>query len=252
MLMLVDPDNLEDSPKNLVLFVGHLFDCFASMRLTIPQMPYLHWETDRRRAKFEEIMHKITEKHKTKQAEAEKKVIDAKTGSPHLRRDQSNQQIHQLAAGFRIANVVAEVVAPSTKPHFNLIHSATEAVDAAFRQEVDKHPGSKLARRVQSGKSVLYESLKKRGILAPKTALGQVFHRAAVLSEAMDYYQEEELLKEYLHNDPPFHPRRTLDQSYYWTLRSTKKRDQDQVRILIPPLVLHREYLIAWQALKED
>jgi hypothetical protein len=73
-----------------------------------------------------------------------------------------------------------------------------------------------------------------------------------VLSEAMDYYQEEELLKEYLHNDPPFHPRRTLDQSYYWTLRSTKKRDQDQVRILIPPLMLHREYLIAWQTLKKD
>jgi hypothetical protein len=45
----------------------------------------------------------------------------------------------------------------------------------------------------------------------------------------MDIYQEEQLLNEFLHHDPPFHPRRTLDQSYYWTLKTTKKRDRDQV-----------------------
>jgi len=37
------------------------------------------------------------------------------------------------------------------------------------------------------------------------------------------------LLKEFLHSNPPFHPRRTLDQSYYWTHRSTKKINRDQV-----------------------
>jgi hypothetical protein len=37
------------------------------------------------------------------------------------------------------------------------------------------------------------------------------------------------MLEKYLHNDPPLHPRRTLDQSYYWTLKTTKSRDRDQV-----------------------
>lgn len=46
-MISTDPENLEDTPKNLVLF-----------------MPYLHWETDRRRSHFEEIMRNLTEKHR--------------------------------------------------------------------------------------------------------------------------------------------------------------------------------------------
>lgn len=59
--------------------------------------------------------------------------------------------------------------------------------------------------------------------------VGQVFIDAARLYEAMTTYRDKMLIQEYLHKDPPLHPRRTLDQAYYWTLKSTEARDRDQV-----------------------
>jgi hypothetical protein len=40
---------------------------------------------------------------------------------------------------------------------------------------------------------------------------------------------DEKLLRKYLLSERPMHIRRTLDQSYYWTLKDTQMRDQDQV-----------------------
>lgn len=62
-----------------------------------------------------------------------------------------------------------------------------------------------------------------------RKALGQVLRTAAALLEAMDLHTEEQLMIKYLHADPPLHPRRTLDQSYYGALKSTGTRDRDQV-----------------------
>lgn len=59
--------------------------------------------------------------------------------------------------------------------------------------------------------------------------LGQVLIDAARLYEAMSCFRDKCLIKKYLHHDPPLHPRRTLDQAYYCTLKSTKWRDRDQV-----------------------
>lgn len=59
--------------------------------------------------------------------------------------------------------------------------------------------------------------------------LGQYLLDAAKLYEAMAAFRDQHILKKYLFNYPPLHPRRTLDQSYYWTLRSTDRRDCDQV-----------------------
>lgn len=59
--------------------------------------------------------------------------------------------------------------------------------------------------------------------------LGEVLKQAARLLEAMEFYAEEQLVKEYLHHESPFHPRRTLDQSYYGALKDTGSRDRDQV-----------------------
>jgi hypothetical protein len=66
--------------------------------------------------------------------------------------------------------------------------------------------------------------------------LGEVFMRAAALMETIDFRIEEKLILEYLHKKPPLHPRRTLDQSYYGTLKDTATRDRDQVvyRATIP------------------
>ena len=61
------------------------------------------------------------------------------------------------------------------------------------------------------------------------TKLGQYLLDAAKLYETMSAFRDQHILKEYLFNYPPLHPRRTLDQSYYWTLESTDRRDRDQV-----------------------
>jgi hypothetical protein len=42
-------------------------------------------------------------------------------------------------------------------------------------------------------------------------------------------HADEKLLRKYLLSERPVHIRRTLDQSYYWTLKDTQMRDQDQV-----------------------
>jgi len=44
-----------------------------------------------------------------------------------------------------------------------------------------------------------------------------------------EFHQDSNMLQKYLHNDPPIHIRRTLDQYYFMTLESTKTRDSDQV-----------------------
>jgi hypothetical protein len=41
--------------------------------------------------------------------------------------------------------------------------------------------------------------------------------------------EDEKLLCAYLYNNPPVHPRRTLDQFYYHMLEDTERRDKDQV-----------------------
>ncbi|KAH7369612.1 hypothetical protein BKA65DRAFT_385928 [Rhexocercosporidium sp. MPI-PUGE-AT-0058] len=152
----VDSENLENTPKNLVLF-----------------MPYLHWETDRKRTKFDEIMRNIGESHAKEEF------------------DRLHNPLKANANG-----------------------TAAPANDTAAPANRTSAPTNHLT---------------SKGILAPASKVGKILYRAALLSEAIDNYQEQELLKTYLYHNPPFHPRRTLDQSYYWTLKTTKKRDRDQV-----------------------
>ncbi|KAL3426968.1 hypothetical protein PVAG01_00477 [Phlyctema vagabunda] len=43
-----------------------------------------------------------------------------------------------------------------------------------------------------------------------------------------EWSKNEKLLVAYLYNDPPLHPRKTLDQFYYHMLENTQSRDEDQ------------------------
>ncbi|KAI1498006.1 hypothetical protein F5X99DRAFT_342470 [Biscogniauxia marginata] len=67
------------------------------------------------------------------------------------------------------------------------------------------------------------------GRVQVKNALGRYLLDAARLYEGMANYRDKLLLRKYLNQDPPMHPRRTLDQAFYWTLNSTRQRDRDQV-----------------------
>jgi hypothetical protein len=62
-----------------------------------------------------------------------------------------------------------------------------------------------------------------------RSRLGRYLMALAQVADAMDYEADERLLRENLHQNPPLHIRRTLDQSYFLTLDDTAVRDKDQV-----------------------
>jgi hypothetical protein len=189
-------------------------------------MPYLHWETDRSRYRFEESMRNITDYYNT-----QRKEVQGGRNLPYLSSkevDEQNRRAREPASkSAKVAKSEAQAsdsfveFLDAEKP-LHRLRTPTEMVQARFNHEVKDHPMSKVS------KAGVVQEL-TRAMWAPTTELGRVLYRAAKLSEAMECYQEEQLLKEFLHSNPPYHPRRTLDQSYYWTLQSTKKRDRDQV-----------------------
>ncbi|KAJ3957138.1 hypothetical protein N0V92_006298 [Colletotrichum tropicale] len=83
----------------------------------------------------------------------------------------------------------------------------------------------------------------RHGRILAETKLGQFLLDAARLYETMAMYRDQELLEGYLHHDPPLHPRRTLDQSFYWALKTGEALDQDQVLYrgtIVDNINLHR------------
>jgi hypothetical protein len=201
------------------------------------QMPYLHWETDRRRSKFDEIIRNITEEHKEKedkrQTRARSKVAAATAVTDVHQNGKSKlvvppstvakkPSLWPFGKGERGEKDDDPLERPQTNEsapkNFKLLHTFTDVVEAKVKATKE----SRLAKiKVE----------KERGLrtIMPHSILGRVFFRAAILSEAMEYHYDQELLRDNLHKTPPLHPRRTLDQSYYWTLKTTKKRDRDQV-----------------------
>lgn len=67
------------------------------------------------------------------------------------------------------------------------------------------------------------------GHLQPENSLAKILVRAARLYEQMITFPDQKLMEQYLFKYPPLHPRRTLDQAYFWRLRDTRFRDRDQV-----------------------
>ncbi|KAK2028547.1 hypothetical protein LX32DRAFT_719942 [Colletotrichum zoysiae] len=98
-----------------------------------------------------------------------------------------------------------------------------EAQNEAKRERI-----SERTYRDATGRNQLRAKTKFTRVLT-QNKLGQFLLDAAKLYEAISIYRDQQLVEKYLHHDPPLHPRRTLDQSYYWTLKSTKARDRDQV-----------------------
>ena len=139
-------------------------------------MPYLHWETDRARAKYANT---IKEAGKT---------------------DWST-----------IVEIVDKVA----------VNEQAGPPGQNFAHESLGHTGSKQSLSSNSkGPSV--RELRR-------AALRRILFLGASLAEAMGCHVDEKLVYEYLHKDPPLHPRRTLDQSYYGRLKNTESRDRDQV-----------------------
>ncbi|KAH6693606.1 hypothetical protein F5X68DRAFT_247974 [Plectosphaerella plurivora] len=148
-------------------------------------MPYLHWETSRKRSMMADIIFNTAERERDEEEElrkrerkdrVEKREKLPKCGLPKIAHEPEQRDVGAVAA---------ELTFQLTS---NLIPRPTFA-----------HP------------------------------LARVLMNAAKLYESMALFRDEKMVQQYLFSDSPCHPRRTLDQSYYWTLRSTETRDRDQV-----------------------
>ncbi|KAL2128341.1 hypothetical protein VTI74DRAFT_9302 [Chaetomium olivicolor] len=191
-----DPDEIEDNPKNIVLF-----------------MPYLHWETDRMRETMAKAMSLESEKECRK-------------------REQDSATLKAMRQGERRG------LRPDTEPIRHPQEQPNEELQKFIRQNTrlkaqKKCPDdvsdlmTQFVRGERNGNPDI--KIDSNGRLVVQSRLGQYLIDAARLYEAMSTFRDQKMIEGFLYNDPPLHPRRTLDQSYYWTLKSTKARDRDQV-----------------------
>lgn len=168
-------------------------------------MPYLHWETDRQREKLSRALDLESERHQEKKEQKE---------SINKRKRQSER---------------GELVIPKLSMQGKKVDWKT---DTRRSRSPIRRASSALWRKLQIHRNKSDKSPFKKnddGRIVAGTEVGQVLLDAAMLYEAMSNYRDRMFIQKYLHKDPPLHPRRTLDQAYYWTLKTTKLRDRDQV-----------------------
>jgi hypothetical protein len=175
-------------------------------------MPYLHWETDRMRSSIAKTIDIESEKQRRKTEEMSMK-----------RRAERRDQRKALPRGAtRVTHSDEDDPAEQLRQHGR--HGAKLRPTKGPHDVADIVPHFVTVER--NGKDI---KIGENGRLKVKTRLGQYFIDAARLFEAMATYRDQQMVEKYLYNEPPLHPRRTLDQAYYWTLKTTVARDRDQV-----------------------
>ncbi|KAI1080947.1 hypothetical protein F5B20DRAFT_84801 [Whalleya microplaca] len=206
------PYEIDDNPNNMVLF-----------------MPYLHWDTSRKREQFAMEIDNIMSAAKDDIVKREKSEKEkrrtyrepiSRKGSIAQETVQSKMQsiakrIQRLGHTKQEETKVqddSEETRPAAKPSKSIKRVTTMGT---------------LLKRLRLVKSQL--PMDENGRVKVHSPLGQYLIDAARLYEGINNYRDKKLLRKYLPKDPPLHPRRTLDQAYYWTLNSTRKRDRDQV-----------------------
>ncbi|KAI3321501.1 hypothetical protein HD806DRAFT_545732 [Xylariaceae sp. AK1471] len=189
-------------------------------------MPYLHWETSKKRGYFaSEMDHIMAAASKKKKDEEEAKKIERtrkeaakrierikQRKRPDLENKESEPQQNpsrwdKACIGFRMR---PQTLRTTESPRTNAPDQNYEisGEDAIYRLAVAKM---------------------KRSSFQIKKPLAKYLMAVSKLHEAMANFRDKMLLRKYLPENPPLHPRRTLDQAFYWALKSTKKRDRDQV-----------------------
>ncbi len=176
-------------------------------------MPYLHWETDRKREALARIIDHASERHREENNRKNKQETDDR---------KERRQGLEIKKHGRVGYV-------SDDESFQ--HLLPAMGKTWIRQHV---PGRTLTEIVantgiggrRKGDDVYFDKFQR--LIVPNK-LGQFLLDAARLYEEMSTYRDKEMVEKYLYTDAPLHPRRTLDQSYYWTLKTTKSRDRDQV-----------------------
>lgn len=169
-------------------------------------MPYLHWETDRQREKLSQALDLESDRHH--------EAKQTKEGSQKRLRQQDRGDLTIPCLSKKGKDVVWP---KDIRPFRSTDRRASTALWLRWLHH----------RKGDAGKSSPFK--KENGRIIAGTEVGQVLLDAAVLYEAMANYRDRKFMQKYLHENPPLHPRRTLHQAYYWTLKTTKLRDRAQV-----------------------
>ncbi|GAW18595.1 hypothetical protein ANO14919_080730 [Xylariales sp. No.14919] len=188
-------------PNNLVLF-----------------MPYLHWETSKKREYFASEMDKIMATHfKNKEADEEDERLTRikERERSHVKNEESKLQ--QTSTWAKARECVKTGLQTLRTTMYRMHRS----------QKVDI-PGNASSNGESSISRIALDKM-KWSPFKTESPLGKYLMAVSKLHEAMANYRDRMLLRKYLPENPPLHPRRTLDQAFYWTLRTTKQRDCDQV-----------------------
>ncbi|RYP04849.1 hypothetical protein DL765_010029 [Monosporascus sp. GIB2] len=159
--------------------------------------------SDRQRHTFSKKIDKLTEEKKRRDQDAEWEATE-----------QRRKEMSELLKDIGIT--VDDIDPPKREETFRTIDTFSGAVVAQSR----KHHFLFRKRRTVT---------RDNGRLRLKNKLAQLLYDAFRLMEEMENYRDSMMLETYLHHSSPLHPRRTLDQAYYCSVKSTRSRDRDQV-----------------------
>lgn len=173
-------------------------------------MPFLNWDTARHQARISRAVTEETERYRKEKLQRERQLAGMRRARhPGLRF--LNAQSRQPGTAWRLENrhsAHASLQGPTNLiPHAAPRRTAT----GAFASIMKRHGRLKVPLW-----SVFTTDDKGRVIAG--TEIGQVLFDAAMVYEAMSTYREKSLIHKYLNEDPPLHPRRTLEQTNEWTL----------------------------------
>lgn len=165
-------------------------------------MPYLHWETSRAR---EQVAKALVVQAETQRQKLEDSAQRKKTSrKEHLKKLEFPRATSQRNISHR-AIEKAEIRGPA--------RTLTEIMDYINSPKTSKA-------------LVYYEHGR---LIVKKSPLGQFLLDAARLYEEMHLFRDKKISEDFMTGEATLHPRRTLDQYYYSTLKTTKARDRDQV-----------------------
>lgn len=201
-------------------------------------MPYIHWDTDRKREKMARLIHEQTERHRDDKLKVAKAAKDKRKSERESLVPIERTVIHDQEEPSPAARKIRELREKSTGSGNGYVNSlelrdlVAGVVSSQARENKGKPKKTGCSQASPDDGEKHEETVNtfdKNGRMTVNNPLGQLLIDAARLYEAMSVFRDEQLFERYLHHDPPLHTRRTLDQSYYWILKSTRARDRDQV-----------------------
>ncbi|KAK8137001.1 hypothetical protein PG984_004941 [Apiospora sp. TS-2023a] len=216
-ISLTTDDEHASHPKDVVLF-----------------MPYLHWETDRKRHTFANFIDTVSTNYRveTTNRKAEIRVNNIKNREGLKKPARFNQKgkDRDPTPSLPWTGALTSVKQLFTGKHQNKstpdYQGSVQLPATSIKNLVDNMNVLKLRLEIDENRRVKSREPDDKNT---ENRLGQYLLDSARLYEGIANYRDKKLLDKYLHADPPIHPRRTLDQAYYWSLNTTQGRDRDQV-----------------------